>query len=472
MSKVTYNGITLDLVGTEIYSKKAIFDGPTYLYTRHTLSVTGIFNPSLNAYKVVGDNVVLANNDATPVLAPQTDAAIRHALMQPRGLLQYVNGTNTVLVSPLPFGGANNQADETGGPYPDVEDVFKVAGTKTFFVRFTIRTDVNECFDRIGHGLTNSPILSNQWVAQSDFDEHFMETRVYRGRTVFSLTTLLALGLAPDNFRNSLVPPVSDGFKREKTQLILSQDNTTVDWVVMDVQQAVSLIIGRNVTKMEAVHSDTIEYIGLERQGVAVFEAWRNAILESERLMALNPNPVVGGPGAAVYLASGITLNTIMTVYNTLPVRKQKVVVQVWGNANATRKALHDIAFKVVVARITNNGSLLAFYLRAGLAGVRYQATHDVMRKYVSIDCEILGAPLSTIGFSVSDLLGGGFFPDDDGVPDITSSSQAANPSPPFGITQGTDIRGIFAAALAAPCQVFSPPPAALNHTETPLPPG
>ncbi len=130
MSELRYNGITLKVVRCHSYNREPIYDGFTYLYTRHTISVEAVFSPSTTSVDFSNQPQDPPQSGVNPpppgVLGPGgavgglptsrgtkttsggsddnngnlTDRAVRHLLEQKRGRLVFTAGASGTASSP------------------------------------------------------------------------------------------------------------------------------------------------------------------------------------------------------------------------------------------------------------------------------------------------------------------------------------------------------------------------------------
>src|SRR5262245_19361950 len=89
MAYLEYNSVPLEMISGAQHLRENVFDGANnYLFTRHRIRAMTIYNPQVTSYSIPGETPVAVPGQ----LAPQTDAAIRHALSQPRR--QLIVGVN------------------------------------------------------------------------------------------------------------------------------------------------------------------------------------------------------------------------------------------------------------------------------------------------------------------------------------------------------------------------------------------
>lgn len=320
MTTLVYNNIILDVLETQDYLKETVYEGPDYLYTRHTITVEAIYNPSRVAYteapgvagtepgtvninplranlqlaqeqtalslagaSVLGSlNVPLATIPgaigilANSYPAPMTDRAIRHQLLIPRRTLNYtcsvVGGAQTVLMvaandsliatSFAAISGLQPQTDSKNGPTPLACDVVEIAGTKTFRVIYTVQVHLNECPKFIGS--RSARLLTNRYTQTLGVDVDMYSTLVTQGRAIFDTNLMLRDGNIPDDLREYLLPQCPLNFRRQDITIIAIMDGTGLEYTVTDREVACNLLVRQNVTRIEGEYSEAVASAGNE----------------------------------------------------------------------------------------------------------------------------------------------------------------------------------------------------------------
>lgn len=313
---LTYNGVTLFGCTTREFSQTPEFDpsGTDYLYTRFKVSVQGyvhaqtlltiqppgggpavehpFFGPRVTPVAPVDPQTMPAVNpfgggtvQSSGMLsrgAAETEALIRHRLMEPRKTLSlFVNvdeldasgnlvlpdahgrfPTNTAL---LPGAaqllwctgyttgdGAGLEVSTAGkdlnnGPRPT-----RWAITRITPAVFRVEFDIEVCMLECGSGVVRSAILSNRWRCSDEIDADLYTTRTIEGLAV------LASGQAnPHDFRTLVVPRLSGGFRRERMSFTASEDNLNLRYLIVDreVPVACPSLEGTSWRMMHAEHA-------------------------------------------------------------------------------------------------------------------------------------------------------------------------------------------------------------------------
>lgn len=263
-----YNDIPLLILQANMINRQAIYAGPDYLYTRHTLQLSCVFNPAVMAYLPSAQGVLVGGRPPDPqatfgVGPAVTDAALRTWLLEPRRALYWVMGATNYPQSSLPvllFQSPNvdgAQVDANNGPTPLFCNVNRRVGSKTFLVNVMYQTDVNE----INSYNTSLPpaILSNRWSMSQSLNEQFFAVRTIHGQVVFRTDVLQALGALPDDFREWFFFPVPGGFKRTGINVSQNADGTAISYTIIDTEQEISVLSAAQtlfgVVKIEGVHS-------------------------------------------------------------------------------------------------------------------------------------------------------------------------------------------------------------------------
>jgi hypothetical protein len=219
VSTLIYNCVQIEVIQTVRYVREPVYEGKTYVYSRHFLHVRGLVNPATTSYDYqpqTTDNVV--GGSANPNFSRRgvnktknlnqpgnnanvTDQVIRHLLQQPRRKLLYTVGGNDPAGNPAQIqftfvGGAQDTqvieapyrnrgggppqytVDANNGPYPRIYHVARVDGSGLFRVEFGV-----ECFVNESHLYLLKPplLLCNEYEMQHDIDGDGYCTQSVRG---------------------------------------------------------------------------------------------------------------------------------------------------------------------------------------------------------------------------------------------------------------------------------------------------
>ena len=474
----SHNAIVLTRCQILDWRREPIFHGTDYLYTRHALRIRALYNPGVNAWTLspqftnyaapqkilqgMGFNVSIAQRDTGPMtqvvnasgntnipgatlpyesagaIAPVTDVAVRHRLARPRQQIVLVTGGTPVLVSPNLVN--NNELappgmDVKGGPFITGIDVVKMTGGKSFFVDLSIETWVNEFAI---FGVSPNVLLSNRWSVSEDIDEDYYSTRTIRGVAHFRRDNLAFLGFAADEFRAYLVHPLpGNGWKRIAANFTPADDDTTLSYVLVDKQLALS-IVPPGVTRIEATQTVEID------SGDTFSASFLTARAIAARFS--------GGLDFAARSAAE-ALNKL------IPRSRITIDVRVWGRSDQFRKTLENVAMRLILVRLVSaqrSALLPQAILESGVTTMRL--THNLAGTFVSAVCT-REYPLPAL--NINDLgtrlpNAARFFPSGDDSDDtegvLTDSHDTV---PPMGLpttfAQGTTIgsRGTYLMKLA-----------------------
>lgn len=258
---VIYNGITLEVVKLVSHKREAVFDKAkiNYLYTRHTLVVRAILAPTVSEHylgtryrpntstlepteftgpiAINQGNMANANVGADPVTGLETDNAIRHALMAPRGRLIYAVGGNYLIDSPH----KDQACDVTFGPIPLFCHIEKIAGMGSTSVLFGIQTDLSQCplfEDKF------SAVLSHEYSQQVEIDEQFRTKRTTRGEIRLRADVSASKPCTPDAFREYFALSCPPHYKRDQIRVVQHPDMTRLEYAIVDVEKERPIING------------------------------------------------------------------------------------------------------------------------------------------------------------------------------------------------------------------------------------
>lgn len=455
MAFVTYGGppgtstdhpqaINIEIAHVLGYSRRPIYDGPTYLYTEYELHVRGIVNPEATSYVARVDGSYAAQKGEYP---SATMRAIQHALLQPRRQLIYdqMQPGREVLISPhskgAPGAGVYN-LDSSNGPFPLYADNFQTFGTKSVILNFGIKTRISEC-PRVAVGAGGgSVMLSHRWTAERGLDQDFYTTLVRRGHAYFDTARLEALGAVPDDFFGALLPPPGFGFKRTSVQAVAHEDGHRVDYVVVDREVPISIISRADayISRIEAWHSATIEREDLIRRLTA---GVRGGVSGAKR--GGDVVPVLG------HIIGGIAGGASAMVGVNIPNQSHSFNVRVWGSRLSKRGitgGLEAYAAAIIVHRM----KLVAGALDIAKFGFTTTTTHDLMGKWVQVSAHFkmgLFKLLLPEGIGVFPPM-----PESEDVPGILASFEADNPRPPNDrSSRGHYLGQLVARGLVAACE-------------------
>lgn len=450
--------LTLDPVQQLGYEQVPVWDGPTYLYTIHRMHFRGIYNPASFAWNIAqnvplgGDYTGLYPILSPGSLAPITNDAIRHYLLHPRGTLTYniggivqpIPGGSTVVISggmealrsPTNVLGADDDdspasytVDCKNGPVPLHCNVVEVRGKKTFVVDWAIECYVNESYI-FRRSTTLSALLSQRWTVEEDLDQDFFATRIINGHAIFRSDRLQILNAVADDFRAWLMNPPQNNFRRTVQQILISEDGTRLDYVLIDRQVPYSLtptVIQRGVTRFEAEYT----------QGYIRRVSGEQAILDLALAGASGIATAVGKGGNLASAIKGYGLLQLPKALDFIPRFQQHLICRVWGNQNSTRASLYQTSLEVLTSKIS------AINTRLGSGSI--SVTEDLAGKFIQLDCSIELGPIRSLYQSGGSFVALPVVDASDLIPGVTQSEAFLQPLPP--LDHGT--RSNFYAAVA-----------------------
>lgn len=403
--KLAYNGITLGIVQVIESSKTVEYDptGQDYLWTRYRIAVEAIYNPDDPDFAVAYTTSPTASDGRpNPVGSPvrnqtsspvYTDIALRHRLMQPRGLLvvdfasdpdpkkQGQAAVQLWLESPPRVGSMNPTArrpcDMANGPLPQEDTIVRDAGDgRTFVVRFVVETCLNECqFDAsqsAGRVETPPPpLLSNRWTASMTYDAAGYATRVFAGTAVFRADVLRTIQQdggsywAPDAWRLEILPDVPVNSIRYVDELKQAPDGFTYTYSVRDVEQEVSYVdqpatmgFNGNPIRLPGRRPRSIRSISCEVVRQFQTASTREALPAFLNSLQQAAWGFGGGGGGSVVQQAAVTAVArsvaILDTLNTLlPTYSETAVCTIRGTRNSTKTGLLRTAYAVVFGQLS-----------------------------------------------------------------------------------------------------------------------
>lgn len=332
MSYLKYNSVILEIIDTQEMRRESVLDptGCQYLYTKWTIDVHCIFNPQATSYK---DIPFGSSKGQLPAI---TDRAIRDRLLQPRKTLILKDGgpdDRTILETPA----AGYSTDANNGPVPEECTVLAVHGTKTWAVRFRITACVNSC--------TSVPVvLSHRWKQYTEMDQDYFSMRVTEGEVHFNTARMIADGAYPDDFRRDFNHLIPSDCRREKVDVMPSDDGASLKYRLIDREMAFCLGKETHCTRIEAYQTMFWSQVGfkagLGRALVGGGPAAARSVIASPLVAPLT----VLGFAAESLLAGAIA---------DIPQFYDHILIRVWGNKDHSRlKMMHSVAFPLAFARL------------------------------------------------------------------------------------------------------------------------
>lgn len=215
---VVYNGVTLLYVRTVSWLTETIYDDSGLVAV--ALKTTATFQG-------------LVRGDSAATFLTNWEAH-RRSLMEPRQTLKISvikSGTETVFDTIDAAGSGSIGSDVDQGPKPIRAEFSEFYGTRAAECRWTVSWTVPI--------RTNAApvILSHRWKQTFNVDRRGFTTRVVNGTMTFSTQATLDDLNDPDSFRLHVMPDAIRGFAREDSQFVISDDNRTLVYQIVDVEK-------------------------------------------------------------------------------------------------------------------------------------------------------------------------------------------------------------------------------------------
>lgn len=271
-----YNGIRLHNVQIQNLQQAVEYDatGTDQLFVRMRLTIRGtVFSGTLK--ETTRPHVEAAG---LPVpLREMTPRELAAYLSQPRKAFRLLipDGNKERII--FEVDPATEKRDEhttkndvDRGPKPLAVNIFNFARwgyELDFEIEFALqqRTNPSEIFDPKGRA---DWALNNRWSVSEALDENFFMTRTYQG------TIRLSQAVPDYQFaaRWLAFPQLEPGFKRESCEYTVSADGLTVQYRIVDRQQAHAP--PWPCTKMEVSHSEALSKYGYYVQSACSVRLW------------------------------------------------------------------------------------------------------------------------------------------------------------------------------------------------------
>lgn len=264
-SWLSYNGLLLADCLTESYEmqEQRTPDGAQVLCKQHTIKVTAIINPAINAYRATQNTNGFPVRQEVPLTGiNQNIMLIRDQLMQDRKALTWAIGGTVVLDSPrfLPQNlNVRMPCDSMQGPKPLYCQVTHITGTSSYYVRFGIETWVDDCVAALRY------TKAHRFSMTHDVDgDTWLTTRQCQGQVQFHPEWIEAIkaGLVggapealPDNIVRNYMHPVPQGFKRQNVKVQAHPNGMELAYSFVDTEQTLPLGTLSPATKLTAEFS-------------------------------------------------------------------------------------------------------------------------------------------------------------------------------------------------------------------------
>lgn len=441
---IFYNGVWLDTVKLNQHSMEAKYSGQNYVHTKHTLSVTALVsNESANKYirgkrvtegemslpftnmEPIEDSVFVGNTDlniestiGSAIKGNKAERlaynnsehrplwdiqAVRHHLLQPRGVLVYYLNDDLILASPqFPFAAipTDNEGfrsvDAYNGPLPQ-SAVVTALTPNSLKVDFTIICYMNEACayqNRIDYAF----VSAHSYYIDIEVDTYGFEKRIQSGVVNFNSDHLKNHNLCPDDFREFFAPPIPFGFKRELFSVKVEPTNAVLEYRVLD--REVAYVMDRTANPDNMFVQDSFSNTGsIDRSKIMRMQVWQSR-------------------HESMY--GGAIPNRLLTNLFTAPPIVERLYVLIYGNNFASRYELERAAYYIMLVRLPFLFGCLTF---------EHEIKHDLVGNYV----ELHVTRTYPLGFAfAADAVAQGFI---DVTPNLKDADPIANAKAGMGNT-------------------------------------
>lgn len=304
MSAVGYNGVYLPYCHITKFEMNDIYDdvaGVDYLYTEYDIHVQSIINE--NYLMALAPDLLPAAQAQGSMSPAIITKVVRDRLKTPRKPLS-VSFAGVELIptgQTIPGGTVVTQNDANNGPLPQSVSIYDLTN-QTFMVDFHVKAWYRECLADVNGVIVNlpsNPVISSRWSETIDIDARNFTVRTRTGQLVIR-SDAVSVGddnnplpnLNADYFRSSAVLGVPNGFLRDSSQYILSEDATTLSFRVVDkeyfknppkpsfradgeyIESAVTVGIAATVTRRLAVRVHLEGDKGIDQNGNRYTNQW------------------------------------------------------------------------------------------------------------------------------------------------------------------------------------------------------
>lgn len=271
---IVYNDIFLTGVRLNSWTREPVLDGSgqDWLFDRHTIDVTCIFNPNLTSGSSAVRELAGGVKDFRFVpyagaTAGATDGSIREVLMTPRRKLIVYSGDDKVFEAPSAQLGAFRpttlaDTDANNGPIVRRCSIIKALSDRTFLVHFVVEACTRECPEG-NHLAASQALLSNRYSTTHSVDEHHYTTITYNGISVFRTDILELEKKFADSYRSDCIPAPRLGFQRMSVQVQAVPGRNALTWTVVDREMPYFLGQGKKnrygVVEFRATKTQTVQ---------------------------------------------------------------------------------------------------------------------------------------------------------------------------------------------------------------------
>jgi hypothetical protein len=244
-TEVEYNGVVLHGVRTLAFDETVQRDesGTDILYHQFHIRVESLVH-SYTKFSTIDPDPPHAGPDAVSraaiayasvssvqnASASDSMAALHARLMQDRGIFRYYTG-NKLLLEATSAGNSLTR-DVNNGPKPIFCNITHVAAGKVYRIEFEIEVCLVKCPGSSGQPSGQGEVaelLNNRWSCEDTYDENQYLTRYVDG-----VLRVSQIEKSPRAFLPYVIPPLPEGFRRERVKGLVSADGLTLRYSFQD----------------------------------------------------------------------------------------------------------------------------------------------------------------------------------------------------------------------------------------------
>jgi hypothetical protein len=271
--------------------------------------------------------------------------------------------------------------DPKNGPFPQHCNITEVIGTQTFYCEFVI-----EFFTIRSPSNTPSIVLSHRWTQEDNIDlDHYLTTRITRGKVIMRTDVALANNVIIDNFRDDICLPLLPNCQRGPVNVRVLEDGSQAEYSIVDEEKLMNFqkfVVNMGVTKIETTHSAEIGKPSVEDVLVRAGGAALRGIGRGAGMGGGLPN-WLGGSVTQMMFALGFGLfDASLTAVQMLPRQMHVVTCKIWGNQISYRKQMERLATAICLERLSQS-------LRLDLSTLWVLVVHDPSGKFVEVQLKV-----------------------------------------------------------------------------------
>lgn len=244
---VEYGDITLYRCTTTEFRQRPIFAGPDLKYWKFIVTVTGYLTgmPSSNIYHDVVGGATRDGSAADAHRQVRWRVKPRKNFRMAIGCGISISDGTTILFAQPMLGNVTQPSDleASGLTYFDLEDgprclafdIVNFGADNVYKVQATFEINRAQCSDDDHADGATTGVLSNKWSSIDALDYNLRCTRMHRG--ILELATAV---FSPHWFRYLVVPPLSNGFRREHMSFQATEDGKKLLYNIVDQEVAIS----------------------------------------------------------------------------------------------------------------------------------------------------------------------------------------------------------------------------------------